>query len=73
MAEVTRLHSPQPSHDDAELSYRVELDDGQGGRVLALSASAAVAYAAYYAAIREYFGQPMQLLHKGVVIARFRL
>jgi hypothetical protein len=72
MAEVTRLHSPQPSHDDAELPYRVELDDGEGGRLLALSATPAVAYAAYYGAIREYFGQPMRLLQKGVVIARFK-
>ena len=69
MAEVERLHSNEKAPDEVELPYRVELADG--GVLLALSASAAVAYAAYYAAAREYFGKPVVLSHDGVVLARF--
>jgi hypothetical protein len=42
------------------LPYKVELD---GETVLAVCGSSNVAYAAYYAGVREYFGRALSLRH----------
>ncbi|HEY8572769.1 hypothetical protein [Phenylobacterium sp.] len=60
---------------ERELPYCVELleEEGAGGQatVVAMSLTAGVAYAAYYAAAREYFGRRVQLRHNGAVLATF--
>jgi hypothetical protein len=68
VSEVTQFRAEQPGAAEDQLAYLVERADGT---VLALTGSAAIAYAAYYAAAREYFGQPIRLRHAGVVMASF--
>ena len=54
MTRIPRIH-PKDAEPAAEaLPYTVELGNGAP---LAMCQSGAVAYAAYYAAIREYLGQ----------------
>jgi hypothetical protein len=61
----------QPAED---LLYRIELWN-EGGttleRVLAVAASGAIAYGAYYAAAREYPESVIILTHKGRVLIRW--
>jgi len=47
--------------DAGELPYRIELQEDGQGRVLALCGSPSLAYAAYYAAMREHFGRQLSL------------
>ena len=58
-----------------DLPYRVEVWDetSEGPEVLvAVSISASLAYAAYYAAAREFFGRDITISHKGAIIAHWR-
>jgi hypothetical protein len=60
--------------DGDELPYRVELWDDEGTaveQVVAVSASPAIGYAAYYAATREYPGRPITLRHRSRVLSRW--
>jgi hypothetical protein len=60
--------------DSEELPYKVEVWDEAGqfvDQVVAVSISAAIGYAAYYAATREYPGRGITLRHKGRVISRW--
>lgn len=57
-----------------DLPYKVEVWDEGGAfveRVVAVSASPAIGYAAYYAAVREYPGRAITLRHKSSVISRW--
>jgi len=68
--------SPQgefPAEGD-DLPYKVEVWDESGAfveRVVAVSVSPAIGYAAYYAAVREYPGRAVTLRHKSNVISRW--
>jgi hypothetical protein len=57
-----------------ELPYKVEVWD-EGGefveQVVAVSASPAIGYAAFYAATREFVGRPITLRHKTRIISRW--
>lgn len=60
--------------DTEELPYKVELWDEAGELVeqlVAMSASPAIGYAAYYAATREFPGRPITLRHHTRVISRW--
>jgi hypothetical protein len=64
---------PAPFED---LPYRVEVWDEAGARaetLVAVSISASLAYAAYYAAAREFFGRDVTITHKGATLARWRI
>jgi hypothetical protein len=64
--------SPAESED---LPYRVEVWDESGEHpemLVAVSISASLAYAAYYAAAREFFGRDITIRHKGETIAHWR-
>lgn len=57
-----------------DLPYRVELWDETGKfveRVVAVSLSPAIGYAAYYAATREFPGRAITLRHKASVVSRW--
>jgi hypothetical protein len=57
-----------------DLPYKVEVWDEAGQfveQVVAVSVSASIGYAAYYAATREYAGRAITLRHKGRVISRW--
>jgi hypothetical protein len=57
-----------------DLPYRVEVwDEGAEfvEQVVAVSVSAAIGYAAYYAATREFPGRNITLRHKSRVISRW--
>lgn len=57
-----------------DLPYKVEVWDEAGRfveQVVAVSVSAAIGYAAYYAATREYPGRGITLRHKGRVVSRW--
>ena len=57
-----------------DLPYKVEVWDEAGKfveQVVAVSVSASIGYAAYYAATREYAGRSITLRHKGRVISRW--
>jgi hypothetical protein len=57
-----------------DLPYRVEVWDEAGHyveRVVAVSASPAIGYAAYYAATREFPGRAITLRHNKAVISRW--
>ena len=61
-----------PEGDD--LPYKVEVWDETGEvveRVVAVSISPAIGYAAYFAATREYPGRAITLRHKSSVISRW--
>lgn len=64
--------SAPSEHED--LPYRVELwNDGKTGVevVLAVTASASIGFAAYFAATREYPNRYVALRHKGSFISRW--
>lgn len=57
-----------------DLPYKVEVWDEDGHyveRVLAVSSSPSIGYAAYYAATREYPGRQVTLRHKSSVLSRW--
>ena len=58
-----------------DLAYRVEITDGEDesvDQVLAVTASASIGYAAFYAATREFPGRTIVLRHRGNVLSRWR-
>jgi len=60
--------------DGDELPYKVEVWDESGQfveQVVAVSASPAIGYAAYYAATREFTGRAITLRHKSRVLSRW--
>jgi hypothetical protein len=60
--------------DTDELPYKVELWDEAGEvveQLVAVSASPAIGYAAYYAATREFPGRPITLRHRTRVMSRW--
>jgi len=60
--------------DPDDLPYKVEVWDEAAGfveQVVAVSVSAAIGYAAYYAATREFPGRNITLRHKSRVISRW--
>lgn len=63
MAEPRKLQTER--NCPASLPYRVELRgaNGEVATVLAEGSSPGIAYAAYYAAVREYFGRHLTLSH----------
>jgi hypothetical protein len=68
-----RFPGPSPNEHD-ELPYRVELWDETKSdveHVVAVTASASIGYAAYYAATREYPGRYITLRHKSQVLSRW--
>ena len=72
MAKLFALHSDAGDLAGADLPYRVELWDAPDGRpiaVLALSSSPGVGYAAYYAAVTEYFGRHVVLRRDGRLLS----
>jgi hypothetical protein len=61
------------AHSD-DLPYKVEVWDETGSfpeRVVALAVTPALAYAAYYSAVREYAGRDITLRHKGQTMSRW--
>ena len=61
-----------PEHED--LAYKVELWDAQGEvikLVLAVTSSASIGYAAYYAATREFPEAVITLRHKNIVMSKW--
>lgn len=57
-----------------DFPYKVEVWDEQGAaveQVVAVSLSASIGYAAYYAATREFPGRIITLRHKGGVMSRW--
>ena len=70
---VNALHSSiiegdPPAGSALAMRYRLELLDGMGNTVLATCTSRTVALAAYYAAVREYFGRGLTLRDSGAVM-----
>ncbi|MDB5492935.1 MAG: hypothetical protein JWP86_272 [Phenylobacterium sp.] len=60
--------------DGEDLPYKVEVWDDGGKfveQVVAVSLSASIGYAAYFAAAREYPGRAITLRHKSTVISRW--
>jgi hypothetical protein len=67
-----RLNRPTAGRED--LPYKVELWDAAGksvDQVLAVTASASIGYAAYYAATREYPDRYITLRHKSSIVSRW--
>jgi hypothetical protein len=61
-------------HAGEDLPYKVEVWDEMGKfveQVVAVSVSAAIGYAAYYAATREFPGRAITLRHRQAVISRW--
>lgn len=57
-----------------DLAYKVEVWDAAGQfveQVVAVSVSAAIGYAAYYAAAREYPGRCITLRHRKTIVSRW--
>jgi len=57
-----------------DFPYKVEVWDEKGAaveQVVAVSLSASIGYAAYYAATREFPGRVITLRHKGAVMSRW--
>ena len=68
---LSRAQKPLPGED---FPYKVELWDDQKQsveQVLAVASSAAIAYAAFYAAAREYGERFVTLRHKSSIINRW--
>ena len=60
--------------ENEDLPYKVEVWDETGKfveQVVAISASPAIGYAAYYAATREFPGRTVTLRHKASVLSRW--
>ena len=54
MPKLCELGSPAPAPEGAELPYRLDLQDAAGASsVVALTHTASLGYACYYAALRE--------------------
>jgi hypothetical protein len=67
------LAGPPPAEGE-DLAYKVELWDKAGGtieQVLAVTSSASIGYAAYYAATREFPDAVITLRHKNSVMSRW--
>jgi hypothetical protein len=65
--------APQPAEGE-DLPYKVELWDEDKNSVevvLAVTASASIGYAAYFAATREYPTRYVTLRHKSGVVSRW--
>ena len=59
---------------ESDLLYKVEVFDEDGAfveRILAVSVSPAIGYAAFYAAIREYPARAITLRHRASVLSRW--
>ena len=72
MAELRRDVSPRIPALPAHLAYRVELWDGvsdEPEKLLAAAASSGMAYACYYAAVREHVGRVVRLRKAASVLA----
>jgi hypothetical protein len=68
-----RSSPPEPSERE-DLPYKVEIWDDAGAsveQVVAVTASASIGYAAYYAATREFPDRRITLRHKNSVVARW--
>ena len=67
---------PGPTPADLEdLPYKVEVWDANAAapeHLVAIAVSPSHAFAAYYAAAREYFGREITITHKGQVLAHWR-
>jgi len=64
---------PARAHSD-DLPYKVEVWDETGSfpeTVIALAITPALAYAAYYSAVREYAGRDITIRHKDQTISRW--
>ena len=65
-----------PSPDDLEdLPYRIEVLDETGSfaeALVAVAVTPALAYAAYYAAAREFMGRDITLRHRGMILSHWR-
>ena len=64
----------QDQHPKEELPYKVELWDAQGASVevvLAVTASASIGYAAFFAATREHPDRHITLRHKNSIVSRW--
>jgi hypothetical protein len=62
---------PQSADD---LAYRVEVWDDAGlaaEQLVAVTSTASLGYAVFYAAAREYAGRDLTLSHKGAVLSRW--
>jgi hypothetical protein len=60
--------------DSDDLPYKVEVWDETGNfpeTVVALAITPALAYAAYYSAVREYAGRDVTIRHRGQTISRW--
>ena len=67
-----RLNRPSAARED--LPYKVELWDAARKsieQILAVTASASIGYAAYYAAMREYPDRYITLRHKDNIVSRW--
>lgn len=65
---------PSSTSPGEDLPYKVEIWDEAGAfpeRVIAITSSLAVGYAAYYAAAREHPGRVITLRHKGNILSRW--
>lgn len=71
---VTPFPSGEFQAEGEDLPYKVEVWDDAGEaveQVVAISLSAAIGYAAYYAATREFPGRTVTLKHKARVLSRW--
>jgi len=71
MADPLTLHSRQDCPTRPRLAYRVELRraDDEAPTVIAEGSSPGIGYAAYYAALREHFGEHLALTCDGRQLA----
>ena len=72
------IHKSQPSSpvpaEREDLPYKVEIWNETGAaveQVVAITASASIGYAAYYAATREFPDRRITLRHKNSIVARW--
>lgn len=73
-AEGTRRGSGGFPTQCDDLAYKVEVWDETGEfveHVVAVSATPAIGYAAYYAATREYPGRSITLRHRKAIVSRW--
>jgi hypothetical protein len=70
-----QAHGRSAETGGEDLTYRVEVWDeaGEGPElVVAITATPALAYAAYYAAAREFAGRDVTLKHRGATLSHWR-
>ena len=72
MPKLLGVQSLRADEAEPELAFRVEVTDGAGGaeEILCACATAGIAYAAYYAAMREHFGRRVRLVRGAHTIAQ---